>query len=104
MGMFVQAGSMIVGSLLSYALTPKSPTVDMTNYDLLRQTQEQANAESDAAKARIEEARKREELRQQQLFGQNIMTSDVGADTDRIGFRKQVLGKTDDDDDSLEVM
>ena len=41
--------------------------MDATNYELLMQTQKQADAESEAAKARIEEAKKREELRQQQL-------------------------------------
>ncbi|MDR2056577.1 MAG: hypothetical protein LBQ10_12040 [Desulfovibrio sp.] len=98
-GLEIGAGMALVSGLLSYAITPKSPSMDMTNYDLLRQTQEQANAESDAARARIEEARKREELRQQQLAGQNILTSDTGADTDSIGVRNQVLGSSDDEDD-----
>jgi hypothetical protein len=81
------------GTAASYAMTPKMPQMDMTNYDLLRQTQEQADAESEAAKARMEEARKREELRQQQMFASDIKTSEVGADS--VGVKNQVLGKTD---------
>jgi len=92
---------MLAASLISYAVTPKSPTMDATNYELLMQTQDQANAESEAAKAKIEEAKKREELRQQQLAGQNILTSDSGADTSKVGVKDQVLGsQTDDTKDS----
>ena len=91
---------MLASSLISYAVTPKSPSMDMTNYDLLRQTQEQADTESAAAKARIEEARKREELRTQQMYGKDIMTSEVGADVDKVGIKNQVLGNKDDTDDT----
>lgn len=93
----VGVGASLLAGALSYAMTPKAPSMDMTNYDLLRQTQEQADAESDAAKARMEEARKREELRMQQMYGQDIKTSDVGADVDSIGVKNQVLGDQDDD-------
>ena len=93
----IGAASMIAASLISYAATPKSPTMDATNYDLLMQTQNQANAESEAAKAKIEEAKKREELRQQQLAGQNILTSDSGVDTNKVGVKDQVLGSQTDD-------
>ena len=88
---------MLAASLISYAVTPKSPTMDATNYELLMQTQNQANAESEAAKAKIEEAKKREELRQQQLAGQNILTSDSGVDTSKVGVKDQVLGSQTDD-------
>ena len=93
----IGAASFLASSLISYAITPKSPSMDATNYDLLMQTQNQANAESEAAKAKIEEARKREELRQQQLAGQNILTSDSGADTSKVGAKDQVLGSQTDD-------
>lgn len=93
----IGAASMLAASLISYAVTPKSPTMDATNYDLLMQTQNQANAESEAAKAKIEEAKKREELRQQQLAGQNILTSDSGVDTSKVGVKDQVLGNQTDD-------
>lgn len=97
----ISAASMLAASLISYAVTPKSPTMDATNYELLMQTQDQANAESEAAKAKIEEAKKREELRQQQLAGQNILTSDSGADTSKVGVKDQVLGsQTNDTKDS----
>ena len=99
--MAISAGAMLVSSLVSYAMTPKSPSMDMTNYDMLMKTQNEADAESEAAKARIEEARKREELRQQQMQGQDILTSDTGADTDRIGVRNQVLGSQNDDDQEV---
>ena len=88
---------MLAASLISYAVTPKSPTMDATNYELLMQTQNQANAESEAAKAKIEEAKKREELRQQQLAGQNILTSDSGVDTNKVGVKDQVLGSQTDE-------
>ena len=90
-------GSFLVSSLASYALSPKAPSTDATNYELLMQTQAQANAESEAAKAKIEEAKKREELRQQQLAGQNILTSDSGVDTSKVGVKDQVLGSQTDD-------
>lgn len=93
----IGAASFLASSLISYAITPKSPSMDATNYDLLMQTQNQANAESEAAKAKIEEAKKREELRQQQLAGQNILTSDSGADTSKVGAKDQVLGSQTDD-------
>ena len=93
----IGAASMLAASMISYAVTPKSPTMDATNYDLLMQTQNQANAESEAAKAKIEEAKKREELRQQQLAGQNILTSDSGADTSKVGVKDQVLGSQADE-------
>lgn len=95
--MAITGASFLASSLLSYALTPKSPTIDATNYELLMQTQKDADAESEAAKAKIEEARKREELRQQQLAGQNILTSDSGADTSKVGAKNQVLGSQTDD-------
>ena len=81
------------GTAASYMMTPKTPTQDLTDYDLLRRTQEEANAESDAAQARIEEARKREELRQNQMAAEGILTSDEGAQT--LSIRKQVLGVSD---------
>lgn len=71
--------------------------MDATNYELLMQTQKQANAESEAAKAKIEEAKKREELRQQQLAGQNILTSDSGVDSNKVGVKNQVLGSQTDE-------
>ncbi|KAF5079242.1 hypothetical protein DSECCO2_131580 [anaerobic digester metagenome] len=95
--MAIMGASFLASSLLSYALTPKSPSMDATNYELLMQTQKQANAESEAAKARIEEAKKREELRQQQLAGQNILTSDNGVDSNKVGVKDQVLGSQPDE-------
>lgn len=77
----------------SIAMTPTMPQQDTTDYELLKTTQEQANAESDAAKARIEEARKREELRQQQMGAEGILTSDSGVEP--LSIRKQVLGVND---------
>jgi ribosomal protein L9 len=96
MGGIVQNTFGLWGGLISYFLTPKSPAYDATNYNLLRQTQEQANADSDAAKARIEEARKREELRQQQMQNASILTSDTGADA--LSVRSGILGNDDEDD------
>ena len=95
MGAATMAISSIFGGLLSYALTPKSPSYDATTYSLLMETQKQANADSDEAKARIEEARKREELRQQQLQNASILTSDAGADV--LSVRESVLGNVDED-------
>lgn len=92
----IGTGVSLLSGVASYAMTPKAPRMDATNYELLRQTQEQANAESDAARARIEEARKREALRRQQMFAQDVKTSEVGAET--VGVRNQVLGKEKDDE------
>jgi hypothetical protein len=99
MGAVTQAIGSVFGGLLSYALTPKSPSYDATNYSMLMETQKQANADSDAAKARIEEARKREELRQQQLQNSSILTSDTGADV--LSVRNGILGDDDEDDDDV---
>lgn len=93
--MAIGAASMLAGSLISYALTPKSPSQDMTNYDLLRQTQEQADAESEAAKARQDEARRREELRTNQMYGQDIKTSENGAK--ELDVKEATLGSDDED-------
>ena len=111
--MVTQAVSTIAGGLLSYALTPSRPsvTIDNTNWnmlqqmqqmqqqELLRRTQEQADPDGDEARARQEEAKRREELRQQQMYGYDVITGDAGADTSRIGVRNQVLGADDDYDD-----
>lgn len=82
-----------VTTAASYLMTPRAPMQDMTNYDLLRQTQEQANAESEAAKARQDEARRREELRTQQMYGQNIKTSENGANV--LDIKETTLGEDD---------
>lgn len=69
-----------------------APVQDTTDYDLLAQTQAAADAESEAAKALVEEARKREELRQQQLATTGIKTSETG--TESLSVIDQVLGGT----------
>ena len=91
--MFISAASMVVGTALSYAMTPKSPSQDLTNYDLLRQTQEEADAEGEAAKARQSEAKRREELRTQQMYGQDIETSERGANI--LDIKETTLGDSD---------
>lgn len=95
--MAIGATTMLAGSLLSYALTPKAPTQDMTNYDLLRQTQQQADADASEAKARQDEARKREELRTQQMYGQDIKTSDRGASA--LDIKETTLGSSDNEEE-----
>lgn len=99
MSMATQGISMLAGTALSYWLSPKSPGTDSTNYSLLMQTQRQADLEAEEAKAAREEAKKREELRMQQMYGRDIHTSEVGADTDKVGVRNQVLGSKDDADE-----
>lgn len=93
--MLVSAALMAAGTAASYAMTPKAPSQDMTNYDLLRQTQEQANAESEAARARQEEAKRREELRTQQMYGQDIKTSETGSNV--LDVKDSTLGDDKDD-------
>lgn len=95
MGMDPASWAMIASAAISaagavYQTTLTSPMQDTTDYELLRQTQEAADAESESAKARIEEARKREELRQQQLGASSILTSETG--TSSLSVRDQVLG------------
>lgn len=67
-----------------------APVQNTTDYDLLAQTQAAADAESEAAKALVEEARKREELRQQSLASSGIKTSETGTQT--LSVVDQVLG------------
>ena len=88
--MLISAAVMAAGTAASLAMSPTAPKMDTTDYDLLRKTQAEADAESAAAKARIEEARKREELRQQYLFAKDVLTTDEGADG--LAIRNQVLG------------
>lgn len=96
MGMDPASWAMIASAAISAAGVAYSTSVtspmqqDTTDYELLRQTQEAADAESEAAKARIEEARKREELRQQQMGAAGILTSETG--TTSLSVRDQVLG------------
>ena len=94
--MLISTALMAAGTAASYALTPKAPSQDMTNYDLLRQTQEQADAESAAAKARQEEAKRREELRTQQMYGQDVKTSETGANV--LDIKETTLGEDDKED------
>lgn len=89
-GLAIGLGSTLASGLFSYATTP-GPNIDATNYALLRQTQEQADAESDEAKARTEAARKREELRQQALRSSQVLTSDAGA-SGQLQVRETILG------------
>ena len=95
-GTWAAVGAIVsaLGTAASVAMTPTAPAIDTTDYDLLKRTREQADAESESAKARIEEARKREELRQQQMYASDVMTSDAGAAS--IGVRNQVLGGSED--------
>jgi len=100
MGMEPASWAAIIGAVTTaasaaatYAATPSSVT-DVTNYELLTATQAANDAESAAAKARIEEARKQEELRQQQLYASDILTSETGADDTSLSVRNQVLGGT----------
>lgn len=86
----ISAAIAAASTAASVMMTPTTPTQDTTDYDLLRRTQEEANAESDAAQARIEEARKREQLRQQQMAAEGILTSDEGVAP--LSVRQQVLG------------
>lgn len=101
--MLISTAVSALSAVGSYMMTPRMPQQDTTNYDLLRQTQAAADAESAEAKARIEEARKREELRQQQLAGQNIKTSEAGADMDGLTVKNVVLGSTKKKDEEEDL-
>lgn len=94
--MLISAAVMAAGTAATIASSYTAP-MDTTDYDLLRRTKEEADAESEAAKARIEEARKKEELRQQQMAASGIMTSEVG--TEGLSVRNQVLGAPKQDDE-----
>lgn len=69
-----------------------APVTDTTDYAMLAETQAAADAESAAALALVEEARKREELRQSQLASSGIKTTDTG--TESLSVVDQVLGGT----------
>lgn len=92
----IGALSMLAATAVSYAMTPTAPTQDMTDYDALRRTQEQADAEAEAQKQQQLEAKKREELRMQQMYGRDIKTSETGVDD--LAVKNQVLGSKDDKD------
>ena len=97
--------AMLIGSLLmaggtaaSVAMTPKMPQQDLTDYELLQRTKEQTETDSQESQSRIDEARKREELRQQQ-FAQNIYTGDEG--TPSLSVTNQVLGVKDKEEKAI---
>lgn len=94
--MLISTALMAAGTAASYAMTPKAPMQDTTNYDLLRQTQQEADAESEAAKARQSEAQRREELRVQQMYGQDIHTSERGSNV--LDIKETTLGSSDSDE------
>lgn len=93
--MAISAAAMVAGTALSYAMTPKAPSQDLTNYDMLWNAQEEADADNEAAKARQSEAKRREELRTQQMYGQDIKTSERGANV--LDIKETTLGDTDED-------
>jgi hypothetical protein len=95
--MLISAALMAGGTAASMMMTPTMPQQDLTDYGMLSATQEKANADADAARARQEEARKREELRQNQLAAEGIKTSDTG--TTDLKITKQVLGVTTPEDE-----
>ena len=91
----IGALSMIASTAISYAMTPSTPSQDLTDYDMLRRTQEQADAEAEAQKQQQLEAKKREELRMQQMYGRDIKTSENGVED--LAVKNQVLGSKDDE-------
>ena len=93
--MAISALSMLAATAVSYAMTTTAPTQDLTDYDALRRTQEQADAEAEAQKQQRLEAKKREELRMQQMYGRDIKTSETG--TEDLAVKNQVLGSKDDE-------
>ena len=100
--MGIETGTaMLIGAIVSAASaavsvmsTPQMPKMDTTDYDMLRRTREKADVEAAESQARIDEARKREELRQQQALAGSVLTSDEGAES--LDIRQQVLGVTED--------
>ena len=86
---------MLAATAVSYAMTPTTPTQDLTDYDLLRRTQEQADVEAEEQKQQRLEAKKREELRMQQMYGRDIKTAETGVDD--LAVKNQVLGSKDDE-------
>jgi len=87
---------MLAATAVSYAMTPTAPTQDLTDYDMLRRTQEQADAEAEEQKQQRLEAKKREELRMQQMYGRDINTTETGVKD--LAVKNQVLGSKDDED------
>ena len=95
--MAISAAIMAASTAASFAMTPSAPSMDNTDYDLLRKTQEQADMEAADSKARMEEERKREELRQQLMGSRDVYTSDAGASDLGFEIRNKVLGGGSED-------
>ena len=94
--LLTQAVSAIAGTALGYLFTPGQSEQGSVDYAALRRIEEEQSADAAAQRAEQAEAKRREELRVQSMYGQDIMTSDTG-DDDELTVKETVLGDKDDD-------
>ncbi len=94
--MAVMAISALAGTALSMALTPSQSSQGSIDYSALRQIEDEKSADAAAQRAEQAEAKRREELRVQSMYGQDVLTSDSGDDDD-LTVKEAVLGDKDDD-------
>jgi len=99
--MAVMALSTIAAAALSMALTPSQSSQGSVDYSALRQIEEEKSADAAAQRAEQAEAKRREELRVQSMYGQDVLTSDSGDDDD-LTVKEAVLGDKDDDREGTE--
>lgn len=94
--MAVMALSTIAATALSMALTHSQSSQGSIDYSALRQIEDEKSADAAAQRAEQAEAKRREELRVQSMYGQDVLTSDSGDDDD-LTVKETVLGDKDDD-------
>ena len=94
--MGVMALASIAGTAASMVMTPSQSSQGSVDYNALRQIEEEKSAEAAAQRAEQAEAKRREELRVQSMYGQDVLTSDSGDDDD-LTVKEAVLGDKDDD-------
>ena len=93
--MAVMALSTLAGAALSMAMTPSQSNQGSIDYSALRQIEEEKSADAAAQRAEQAEAKRREELRVQSMYGQDVLTSDSGDDD--LTVKESVLGDQYDD-------
>ena len=100
--MLTQAVSALAGTGLGLLMTPGESSQGAIDYAALRQIENEKSAEAAEQRAKQAEARRREELRVQSMYGQDVLTSDSGDDD--LTVKQAVLGDQDDDREGSESM
>ena len=94
--LLAQGVSALIGTGLGLLLTPGESNQGSIDYAALKRIEDEKSADAAEQRAKQAEAKRREELRVQSMYGQDIMTSDHGDDDD-LTVKETVLGDKDDD-------